>query len=98
MRKVGVLALQGAVAEHMRLLEKAGAEAVAIKKVSQLDDIDGLVIPGGESTTIGKLIKQYGFDIALKEFHVQKKPMFGTCAGMSLIHRLLQIHKPSSEA
>ncbi|WP_134702297.1 pyridoxal 5'-phosphate synthase glutaminase subunit PdxT [Ammoniphilus sp. YIM 78166] len=85
MRKVGVLALQGAVAEHMRLLEKAGAEAVAIKKVSQLDDIDGLVIPGGESTAIGKLIKQYGFDIALKEFHEQKKPMFGTCAGMIIL-------------
>lgn len=85
MRKVGVLALQGAVAEHMRLLEKAGAEAVAVKKVSQLDVIDGLVIPGGESTTIGKLIKQYGFDIALKEFHEQKKPMFGTCAGMIIL-------------
>lgn len=85
MRKVGVLALQGAVAEHMRLLEKAGAEAVAIKKVSQLDDIDGLVIPGGESTTIGKLIKQYGFDIALKDFHEKKKPLFGTCAGMIIL-------------
>lgn len=85
MRKVGVLALQGAVAEHMRLLEKAGAEAVAVKKVSQLDDIDGLIIPGGESTTIGKLIKQYGFDVALKQFHMQKKPLFGTCAGMIIL-------------
>ncbi|RXT08914.1 pyridoxal 5'-phosphate synthase glutaminase subunit PdxT [Ammoniphilus sp. CFH 90114] len=85
MRKVGVLALQGAVAEHMRLLEKAGAEAVAVKKVSQLDEIDGIIIPGGESTTIGKLMKQYGFDIALKEFHEQKKPLFGTCAGMIIL-------------
>lgn len=85
MRKVGVLALQGAVAEHMRLLEKAGAQAVAIKKVSQLDEVDGLIIPGGESTTIGKLIKQYGFDVALREFHEKKKPLFGTCAGMIIL-------------
>lgn len=83
--KIGVLALQGAVAEHIRLLEKAGAEAIAIKKVSQLDEISGLVIPGGESTTIGKLIKQYGFDQALQQFHEQKKPMFGTCAGMIIL-------------
>ena len=73
MIKVGVLALQGAVAEHIRLLEKAGAEAIAVKKVYQLDEIDGLVIPGGESTTIGKLIKQYGFDQALQSFHESKK-------------------------
>ncbi len=85
MRKVGVLALQGAVAEHLRLLEKAGAEAIAVKKVSQLDEIDGLVIPGGESTTIGKLMKLYGFDQALQQFHQQKKPMFGTCAGMIIL-------------
>ncbi|HJV46016.1 MAG TPA: pyridoxal 5'-phosphate synthase glutaminase subunit PdxT [Bacillota bacterium] len=83
--KIGVLALQGAVAEHMRLLEKAGAEAVAVKKVSELDEIDGLVIPGGESTTIGKLMKQYGFDQALQQFSDQRKPLFGTCAGMILL-------------
>lgn len=90
MRKVGVLALQGAVAEHIRLLEKAGAEAIAIKKVSQLDEIDGLVIPGGESTTIGKLMKLYGFDSALQEFHQQKKPLFGTCAGMIILAKEIE--------
>ena len=52
--KIGVLALQGAVAEHIRLLEKSGAEAIAVKKVSQLEEINGLVFPGGESTTMGK--------------------------------------------
>jgi pyridoxal 5'-phosphate synthase pdxT subunit len=83
--KIGVLALQGAVAEHMRLLEQAGAEAIAVKKVSQLDEIDGIIVPGGESTTIGKLIKKYGFDVALQQFHEQKKPLFGTCAGMIIL-------------
>lgn len=83
--KIGVLALQGAVSEHIRLLEKAGAEAVAVKKVSQLDELGGIILPGGESTTIGKLINQYGFDEALAEFHKQRKPIFGTCAGMILL-------------
>lgn len=85
MISIGVLALQGAVAEHIRLLEKAGAKAVPIKKVSQLAEVDGLVIPGGESTTIGKLIKKYEFDTALQSFHEQKKPIFGTCAGMIIL-------------
>ncbi|OOC57716.1 pyridoxal 5'-phosphate synthase subunit PdxT, partial [Paenibacillus ihbetae] len=51
--KIGVLALQGAVAEHIRSIERAGAEAIPVKRVEQLGDIDGLIIPGGESTTIG---------------------------------------------
>ncbi|AMA73140.1 MULTISPECIES: pyridoxal 5'-phosphate synthase glutaminase subunit PdxT [Aneurinibacillus] len=83
--KIGVLALQGAVAEHIRLLEQAGAEAIAVKRVEQLAELDGLVIPGGESTAIGKLMKKYGFDVALKEFSAQKKPLFGTCAGMIIL-------------
>lgn len=83
--RIGVLALQGAVAEHMKLLEKVGAEPVAIKKVEQLNDIDGIILPGGESTTIGKLMVKYGFDIALQEFSAQQKPIFGTCAGLILL-------------
>lgn len=83
--KIGVLALQGAVAEHVRSISEAGAEAVPIKKIEQLNEIDGLVLPGGESTTIGKLVKKYGFDTALKDFSKQKKPIFGTCAGLILI-------------
>ncbi|MFV9511864.1 pyridoxal 5'-phosphate synthase glutaminase subunit PdxT [Tepidibacillus sp. LV47] len=83
--KIGVLALQGAVAEHMRMIEMLGEEAVAIKKVEQLDDIEGIIIPGGESTTIGKLIKKYGFDSALIEFSNKKKPIFGTCAGLIIL-------------
>lgn len=83
--KIGVLALQGAVVEHIRMLEEAGATAVAVKKVEDLDDLDGLVIPGGESTTISKLMHKYGFFDKLREFGNAKKPMFGTCAGAILL-------------
>lgn len=83
--KIGVLALQGAVAEHIRSLEAAGAEAVAVKRVEQLDELNGLVIPGGESTTIGKLMRKYGFMDAIREFSAQGKPLFGTCAGLIVL-------------
>ncbi|RJX36811.1 pyridoxal 5'-phosphate synthase glutaminase subunit PdxT [Paenibacillus pinisoli] len=83
--KIGVLALQGAVAEHIRSLEAAGAEAVAIKRVEQLDELQGLVIPGGESTTIGKLMRKYGFIDAIRQFSAAGKPLFGTCAGLIVL-------------
>ncbi|WP_138756152.1 pyridoxal 5'-phosphate synthase glutaminase subunit PdxT [Paenibacillus sinopodophylli] len=83
--KIGVLALQGAVAEHIRSLESAGAEAVAVKRVEQLDELQGLVIPGGESTTIGNLMRKYGFMEAIAEFSAQGKPLFGTCAGLIVL-------------
>ncbi|MEC2132803.1 pyridoxal 5'-phosphate synthase glutaminase subunit PdxT [Brevibacillus centrosporus] len=83
--KIGVLALQGAVAEHVRMLEEAGATAVAVKKVEELDDLDGLIIPGGESTTISKLMHKYGFMEAVREFGKARKPIFGTCAGAILL-------------
>jgi len=85
--KIGVLALQGAVAEHIRMLGLAGAEGVVVKRTEQLDEIDGLIIPGGESTTIGKLMRTYGFLDAIREFSAQKKPVFGTCAGLIVIAR-----------
>lgn len=83
--KIGVLALQGAVAEHIRSLESAGAEVVAVKRVEQLEELQGLVIPGGESTTIGKLMRNYGFMEAIKDFSAQGKPLFGTCAGLIVL-------------
>lgn len=83
--KIGVLALQGAIAEHIRMIQESGAEGIPIKKVSQLDEIDGLIIPGGESTTIGKLMRTYGFIDALQEFSSKKKPIFGTCAGLIVL-------------
>lgn len=83
--KIGILALQGAVAEHQRSLEKAGAEAVAVKRADQLEELHGLIIPGGESTTIGKLMRKYGFIEAIRTFAEQGKPIFGTCAGLIVL-------------
>lgn len=82
MLKIGVLGLQGAVEEHIRQINALNAEGIIIKRIEQLEDIDGLILPGGESTAIRKLMDQYGFVDRLKEF---KKPIFGTCAGMVLL-------------
>lgn len=81
--KIGVLALQGDFDAHRRRLEEMGAEVVLIKKPEQLDVIDGLVIPGGESSTFLKLLGEAGFE-KLREF-VHNKPTFGTCAGAILL-------------
>jgi pyridoxal 5'-phosphate synthase pdxT subunit len=81
--KIGVLALQGDFDAHRRRLEELGAEVVLVKKPEQLDEIDGLVIPGGESGTFLKLLGDAGFE-KLKQF-VQSKPTFGTCAGAILL-------------
>lgn len=81
--KIGVLALQGDFDAHRRRLEELGAEVVLVKKPEQLDDIDGLIIPGGESGTFLKLLGEAGFE-KLKEF-VRVKPTFGTCAGAILL-------------
>src|SRR5215467_2211304 len=81
--KIGVLALQGDFDAHRRRLEELGADAVLIRKPEQLDDLDGLVIPGGESSTFLKLLGEQGFE-ELKQF-VRVKPTFGTCAGAILL-------------
>ena len=81
--KIGVLALQGDFDAHRRRLEELGAEVVFVKKPEQLDAIDGLVIPGGESGTFLKLLGEKGFE-KLKQF-VRLKPTFGTCAGAILL-------------
>ncbi|WP_342548060.1 pyridoxal 5'-phosphate synthase glutaminase subunit PdxT [Paenibacillus sp. FSL P2-0089] len=83
--RIGVLALQGAVTEHIVSIEKTGAQGLPIKRVEELDGVDGLIIPGGESTTIGKLMRKYGFIEAVREFAGQGKPIFGTCAGMIVL-------------
>ncbi|WP_404430115.1 pyridoxal 5'-phosphate synthase glutaminase subunit PdxT [Sutcliffiella horikoshii] len=85
MVKVGVLGLQGAVREHVRSIEASGAEAVVVKRAEQLTEIDGLIIPGGESTTMRRLIDKYSFMEPLREFGAGGKPVFGTCAGLILI-------------
>jgi 5'-phosphate synthase pdxT subunit len=81
---IGVLALQGAFREHARMLRAAGAEVVEVRLPEQLEGLDGLVIPGGESTTILKLASLYGLDAAIRGFAA---PVFGTCAGMILVDR-----------
>jgi pyridoxal 5'-phosphate synthase pdxT subunit len=81
--RIGVLALQGDFDAHRRRLEELGAEVVLVKKPEQLDDIDGLIIPGGESGTFLKLLGEDGF-AKLRDF-VRVKPTFGTCAGCILL-------------
>jgi len=81
--KIGILALQGDFDAHRRRLEELGADVVLVKKPEQLDEIDGLVIPGGESGTFLKLLGEEGFE-KLKSF-VHLKPTFGTCAGAILL-------------
>jgi 5'-phosphate synthase pdxT subunit len=82
--RIGVLAIQGDYDAHARALREAGAEPVLIRKPEQLDAIDGLIIPGGESTTFLKFLERDGFLAALQNF-VRKKPTFGTCAGCILL-------------
>jgi pyridoxal 5'-phosphate synthase pdxT subunit len=89
MIKIGVLALQGAVREHIRSLEACGVEAVAVKRKEELQDLDGLILPGGESTAMRRLIDKYDFMDALKDFAHSGKPMFGTCAGLILLAKQL---------
>lgn len=89
MVKIGVFALQGAVREHVRAVEECGAEAVVIKLKDQLKEVDGLILPGGESTTMRRLIDKYDFMSELKGFAAAGKPMFGTCAGLILLAKRL---------
>ncbi|HTC34759.1 MAG TPA: pyridoxal 5'-phosphate synthase glutaminase subunit PdxT [Bryobacteraceae bacterium] len=83
-KRVGVLALQGDFQAHMRALDRAGAEAVEVRSAADLENVEGLVIPGGESTTMVKLLEQEKLLDPLREFG-QRRPIFGTCAGAILL-------------
>lgn len=85
MTRVGILALQGDVAEHGAMLRQAGAEPVMVKRAEQLDQLDGLVIPGGESTTIGKLLRRFDLLDPIQQRARSGFPVYGTCAGMILL-------------
>ncbi|SOC25196.1 pyridoxal phosphate synthase yaaE subunit [Ureibacillus xyleni] len=87
MKKIGVLALQGAIREHIYQIEAVGCEAIAIKKPSDLEGIDGLILPGGESTTIRKLLDRFHLLEPIQNLAKQGLPMFGTCAGLILLAR-----------
>lgn len=84
-KKVGVLALQGDFAEHIASLRRLGAEALAVRLPRDLESLDGLIIPGGESSAIGRLMGSYGFVETLRELSQDGFPIFGTCAGMILL-------------
>ena len=94
--KIGVLALQGAFAEHRKMLKKLGIESFEIRKKSDLsnavdnNDIDGLIIPGGESTVIGKLLYDLDLFDAIKKLILEGLPVFGTCAGLILLAREIE--------
>lgn len=85
MTRVGVLALQGDVREHVGILGSLGVDAVEVKKPSQLDEIHALIIPGGESTTIGKMAMRFGLLDPLRALVRDGLPVYGTCAGMILL-------------
>lgn len=95
MKKVGVLALQGDFAAHADALQRAGAEAVEVRDAAQFDSIGGLVIPGGESTTMLKLLHYDGMFDALAKFG-KEKPIFGTCAGAILLAK--EVANPPQES
>jgi len=82
---VGVLALQGDVAEHLRALTAAGAQPAAVRRPEELDRVEGMVIPGGESTTIWKLIEEFGLAEPLRKRIADGMPAFGSCAGMIML-------------
>ena len=84
MQRIGVLAVQGNFREHAAMLRRLGAEPVEVRIPGQLEGLDGLVIPGGESTTFMRLMRLYGLDEAVRRF---RAPVFGTCAGMIVLDR-----------
>ncbi len=90
--KVGVLALQGAFIEHIHRLQALGAETTEVRLPAQLDELDALIIPGGESTTIGKLATTYGLIEPLQAFG-RVKPVWGTCAGMIFLAKDIGIDR-----
>jgi 5'-phosphate synthase pdxT subunit len=95
MKKVGILALQGDFEAHAKALERAGAEPILIRSAEELKRIDGLVIPGGESTTMLKLLNFMDLKEPLLEF-AREKPVFGTCAGAILLAQ--EVRNPAQES
>ncbi|HSM38433.1 MAG TPA: pyridoxal 5'-phosphate synthase glutaminase subunit PdxT [Candidatus Limnocylindrales bacterium] len=84
-RRVGVLALQGAVREHLEAIRAIGAEAVPVRLPADLEGLDALILPGGESTTMRRLIDRYGLREPIMRMAAEGRPMLGTCAGMILL-------------
>jgi 5'-phosphate synthase pdxT subunit len=94
-KRVGVLALQGDFDAHCRAVQRAGAEALLVRTAHELGAVDGLIIPGGESTTMLKLLREEGLFESLREFGL-RRPIFGTCAGAILLAR--EVSRPEQES
>lgn len=94
--RVGVLALQGDFAAHARALVEVGGEPVEIRRPHQLADVQGLIIPGGESTTLLRLMREYSLDQAVRDFHASGRILYGTCAGLIILAR--EVTNPSQES
>jgi pyridoxal 5'-phosphate synthase pdxT subunit len=92
--RIGVLALQGDFVEHVHVLRSLGIETVEVRKPEQLGDLDGLIIPGGESTTFGKLATTFDLIEPLRAFCKSGKPVWGTCAGMIFLAKDVGIRQP----
>ena len=88
--KIGILAVQGAFREHEKILHTLGADTVQIRLPKQLEGCDGIVIPGGESTAIGKLMRQYDLMDPIRDMATSGMPVFGTCAGMIVMANRIQ--------
>ena len=93
MKNIGVLAIQGAFREHRKALESLGAEVKEVRSKKDLEGIQGLIIPGGESTTIGKQLELDGFGEKIIEMANQGLPIFGTCAGLILLSKQIEGNK-----
>lgn len=94
--RIGVLALQGDVLEHLHALERVGAQAIAVKTEPQLDTVEGLIIPGGESTTLVRLLSRFGMDAPIVARVRAGMPIWGTCMGMILLaHEIAELEQPS---
>src|SRR6266513_2961083 len=90
--RIGVLALQGDFARHAATLARCGVEAAEVRRPEELADVDGLIIPGGESTTLVKLMDEWAFVPAFEKFHAAGRPIFGTCAGLIVLAR--EVERP----
>lgn len=88
--RIGVLALQGGYDVHIKATKAAGGDAVEVRTPEEIAACDGLILPGGESTTIGRLMNRFGLDSAIHEAHEAGKPIYGTCAGMILLAKRIE--------
>ncbi len=94
--KIGVLAVQGSFKEHIKMLRKCNVDFKEVKLPSDLNDIDGLILPGGESTAMSKLMQKYKLDKEIKKRHNEGMPIFGTCAGTILMAKEIINYKQTS--